>query len=101
MYHQEQLSSLSKAAQHLEVISFLNSAYAAACGLNLGICLLCLLKLADFQDRVGTLKRALARAAADVRHFLLALALVVLVYGAVGTAVFGPTVRVRIGSCCC
>mmetsp|Transcript_15443 Transcript_15443/g.29717 ORF Transcript_15443/g.29717 Transcript_15443/m.29717 type:complete len:1112 (+) Transcript_15443:17-3352(+) len=92
-YKEENLADLATAVYKLEMLGSFQSAYVACCGVNLFLFLLRILKLLDFQPNMGILTRSVSRAMNDLMHFCVLLVIVLGVYVAMGTVIFGPTVE--------
>jgi len=69
------------------------AAYMTINGVNVFFMMLRILKLCDFQPRMGIVTRTLILAASDISHFIVLLAIVLLGYSMMGHLVFGTTLR--------
>ncbi|KAK3242331.1 hypothetical protein CYMTET_47975 [Cymbomonas tetramitiformis] len=82
--------------QHFEEMSTMTNFqvnYMMLNGLNSFFLMLRVMKLCDFQPRMGIITRTLAVAAGDLYHFFLVLSIIFMNYAITGHLVFGASVR--------
>ena len=97
---QPQQSVEPLAASHLQTLVHRLSWYYAINGVNILLLIARILKLMDFQPRLGVVTRSLALAGPDLIHFVLVCGMVFIGYAMMAHLIFGNTIEVGTGGAC-
>ena len=81
--------ALTQMYSDIQAIASLNSVYIAINGCNIVLCLLRILKLMDFQPRLGVITHTMFLAASDLGHFFFIFSIIFFAFAIVGHLMFG------------
>lgn len=83
------LSALAQMFLDVQTIASLYQLYIALTGVNIVLCLLRILKLMDFQPRLGVITHTMFLAASDLGHFFFIFSIIFFAFSIVGHLMFG------------